>query len=206
MTTILIVDDDVNIRNLVAEALEREGYAVQKAASGTEALRQIAQEKPDLVLLDLMLPGLSGEAVLPDIRDIPVIVMSAKADVADKVGLLLGGAADYVTKPFDLQELLARITVQLRKSQQKEMQFQNLRLYADTLTVQVGDTPVRLTRTECAILKLLMQNPDVPVGKSTILEKISMDTPDSISAISGTNYRQRADAITSKPSTASASR
>ena len=178
MTTILIVDDDVNIRNLVAEALEREGYAVQKAASGTEALRQIAQEKPDLVLLDLMLPGLSGEAVLPDIRDIPVIVMSAKADVADKVGLLLGGAADYVTKPFDLQELLARITVQLRKSQQKEMQFQNLRLYADTLTVQVGDTPVRLTRTECAILKLLMQNPDVPVGKSTILEKISMDTPD----------------------------
>lgn len=182
MPNILIIDDDVHINNLLEEALTNKGYTVQKAFSGTQALLILSKNKPDLILLDLMLPGLSGEELMSHIKDIPVIVVSAKVDTADKVGLLLGGAADYITKPFDMQELLARITVQLRrKADDKEnsaLTFGELTLFADTLTAQIGNTEVRLTRTECAILKLLMLNPNTPVGRTTILEKISMDTPD----------------------------
>lgn len=182
MPNILIIDDDVHISTLLEEVLISEGYTVHKAFSGTEALLVLSQNKPDLILLDLMLPGLRGEELLSHIKDIPVIVVSAKVDTADKVGLLLGGAADYITKPFDMQELLARITVQLRrKNTDKEnstLTYHDLTLFADTLTAKVGNAEVRLTRTECAILKLLMLNPNNAVGRITILEKISTDTPD----------------------------
>lgn len=182
MKNILVIDDDMHIGNMLEEALTGEGYAVKRAYSGTEALLLLSQSKPDLILLDLMLPGLSGEELLPKIKDIPVIVVSAKADVSDKVELLLGGAADYVTKPFDLAELLARITVQLRRSEnansENALVFEDLTLLPDILTVKIGGEEVRLTRTECAILKLLMQNPKIPVSRSSILDKISLDTPD----------------------------
>ena len=101
METILIIDDDVAIGNLEQEVLEREGYTVQRAYSGTEALLLLKEKKPSLILLDLMLPGMSGEDILPQIQGIPVIVVSAKTAVEDKVELLLGGAVDYLTKPFD---------------------------------------------------------------------------------------------------------
>ena len=116
MKTIVIIDDDVHIGNMVEEVLRSENYDVMRAYSGTEALYLLSNNKPDLVLLDLMLPGISGEDVLPHIQNIPVIVISAKVDVDSKVNLLLSGAADYLTKPFDTKELLARIAVQLRKA------------------------------------------------------------------------------------------
>ena len=116
MKTIAVIDDDVHIGNVLTELLNREGYDVLRAYSGTEALLLLERNRPDLILLDLMLPGLSGEEVLPRIQGIPTIVVSARADVQDKVNLLLGGAADYITKPFDTAELLARIAVQLRKT------------------------------------------------------------------------------------------
>lgn len=182
MSNILIIDDDVHINTLLEETLINEGYTVHKAFSGTEALLVLSQNKPDLILLDLMLPGLSGEELLPHIKDIPVIVVSAKVDTTDKVGLLLGGAVDYITKPFDMQELLARITVQLRRknlnNETSVLTFHDLMLFTDTLTAKIGNTEVRLTKTECAILKLLMLNPHNPIGRTTILEKISYDTPD----------------------------
>ena len=117
MKRILIVDDDINIGNMLEEVLTAEGYSVLRAYSGTEAVMLLSSHTPDLVLLDLMLPGLSGEEVLPKIKGIPVIVVSAKVGIEDKVSLLLGGAVDYITKPFDMKELLARISVQLRKSE-----------------------------------------------------------------------------------------
>lgn len=182
MKTILVTDDDIHIGNLLEEALSREGYSVMRAYSGTEAKLVLSKTKPDLILLDLMLPGLSGEELLPQIRDIPVIVVSAKADIADKVGLLLGGAADYVTKPFELSELLARVAVQLRKNEvnsaRETLVFDDITLYPDTLTVRIAESEIHLTRTECAILKLLMLNPKNPVSRSSILDKISLDTPD----------------------------
>ena len=115
MKKILIVEDDIYIGNMVEEALRKKGYGVSRAYSGTEALLVLKSSVPDLILLDLMLPGLSGEALLPKIKSIPVIVLSAKTDITGKVELLSGGAVDYITKPFDIRELLARIEVQLRK-------------------------------------------------------------------------------------------
>lgn len=182
MKTILVTDDDMHIGNLLEEALVGEGYSVLRAYSGTEAQLLLSKTKPDLILLDLMLPGLSGEELLPQIKDIPIIVVSAKADTSDKVGLLLGGAADYITKPFELPELIARIAVQLRKSDSSTLgnalYFEDITLFPDTLTAKISDTEIRLTRTECAILKLLMLNPNIPVSRSSILDKISLDTPD----------------------------
>ena len=181
MSEILIIDDDSHINDMLSEALQNEGYTVSRAYSGTEAAMLLSGLRPDLILLDLMLPGLSGEELLPTIKDIPVIVISAKCDISDKVEMLTMGASDYITKPFDIRELLARIAVQLRH---KNDDFTNsiaagdITLYIDRLTAIINDTEIRLTRTECAILKLLMLNADSPIGKTTILEKISYDTPD----------------------------
>ena len=180
--TIAIIGDDIHIGNMVEEVLSSNGYDILRAYSGTEAVMLLENKKPDLVLLDLNLPGMNGEEILPGIQDIPVIVVSARADTADKVGLLLSGASDYITKPFEINELLARITVQLRKAQSSGstsvLTYNELELHTDTLTAVIGTNEVRLTRTECAILKLLMLNPNVPVGRTTILDRISEDTPD----------------------------
>ena len=182
MKHILIVDDDVHIGNMLQETLAREGYRVSRAYSGTEALLLLSPCKPDLALLDLMLPGLSGEELLPKLEGIPVVVVSAKADIADKVGLLLGGAADYMTKPFDIKELLARITVQLRKASARQespvLAFGDLHMDTAARDVSAGGNAVRLTRTEYAILKLLMDNQAQVMTKSILLERISGDTPD----------------------------
>ena len=182
MPKILIVDDDLYIGDLIEETLTAEGYQVLRAYSGTETILLLSNNKPDLILLDLMLPGLSGEELLSKIKDIPVIVVSAKIDPSNKVELLLGGAADYITKPFNMQELLARITVQLRNrgnSPDKNIiSYDDISLDTDTHIVTVESNEIHLTRTEFAILKLLMQNPDQVVAKLTILDKISLDTPD----------------------------
>lgn len=181
MKTIAVIDDDIHIGNMVEEVLVKEGYKVIRAYSGTEAVLLLSVNSPDLILLDLMLPGLSGEEVLSKIKKIPVIVVSAKADVDSKVGLLLGGAADYITKPFNTKELLARIAANLRKF---EMQEEN-RLYAGDLKLDlnthetfIADEQLHLTRTEFAILKILMKNPAQVIPKSVMLDRISEDTPD----------------------------
>lgn len=166
---------------MLEETLVREGYGVSRAYSGTEALLALDANRPDLVLLDLMLPGLNGEEVLPRIKGIPVIVVSAKVDVTDKVNLLLSGAADYVTKPFDTRELLARIAVALRDAREMdsgEMNCGSIKINVSAHAATVDDVPVKLTRTEYAILKLLMRNPRQVVTKSVLLDRISEDTPD----------------------------
>lgn len=181
MKHILIIDDDIHIGNTINEALKKEGYQVSRAYSGTEALYVLSGPKPDLILLDLMLPGLSGEELLPRIKGIPVIVVSAKIDVDDKVNLLLGGAADYITKPFEMKELLARITVALRSGQvsgYSVLSFDDLRMDVSAHEVLVGQQEVNLTRTEYAILKTLMQNPSQVMTKSVLLDRISEETPD----------------------------
>lgn len=181
MKTIAVIDDDIYIGNLLEELLTGAGYGVLRAYSGTEAVLLLSQRRPDLVLLDLMLPGLSGEEVLPKIQGIPTIVVSAKVDVGDKVKLLLGGAADYITKPFDTAELLARIAVQLRKADGRasdQITAGDLRLDLNTRMLLVKGTEIRLTKTEFAILKLLMQNPRQVIAKSVMLDRISLDTPD----------------------------
>ncbi len=182
MKNILIIDDDIHIGNMLEETLTKAGYGVLRAYSGTEALLVLSRSRPDLVLLDLMLPGLRGEEVLPQIEGIPVIILSAKVDIDNKVALLLGGAADYVTKPFNTKELLARIAVQLRGQTTalaaSVLTFEDMTLNTDTHVVTVGGGEVKLTRTEYAILKLLMQNPEQVITKSQLLDRIGEDTPD----------------------------
>ena len=182
MKRILIIEDDIHIGNVLEETLSREGYEISRAYSGTEALLVLSGSRPDLVLLDLMLPGLNGEDVLPRIKGIPVIVVSARVEIDHKVDLLLGGAVDYVTKPFHMKELLARISVHLRNTESmpvsSELKFAGIVLNTDTYLVIISNIEIKLTRTEYAILKLLMQNPTQVVTKSQLLDRISTDTPD----------------------------
>ncbi|MCI8417718.1 MAG: response regulator transcription factor [Lachnospiraceae bacterium] len=180
--TIAVIDDDIYIGNMLEELLKREGYRVLRGYSGTEAVYLLKEHRPDLILLDLMLPGLTGEQVLPLVQGLPVIVVSAKVDVEDKVKLLRDGAADYITKPFDTRELLARIAVQLRMAATCQasgsLTFSDLKLDTIAHTLELGEQPIKLTRTEYAILKLLMQNPGQVLTKSLLLDRIGTDTPD----------------------------
>ena len=182
MRRIAVVDDDMDIGNMLQEVLERAGYGVLRAYSGTEALLLLERQRPDLVLLDLMLPGLSGEAVLPHLAGVPVIVLSARGEVQDKVSLLLEGAADYMTKPFDTRELLARIAVQLRRGEAASPMLRHgpLALDVNARTVRVAGREARLTRTEFSILKLLLEHPRQVVTRSQLLEDLSRDTPDCV--------------------------
>ncbi|MCM1057218.1 MAG: response regulator transcription factor [Firmicutes bacterium] len=203
MNTIAVIEDDEYIGKMLEESLTAEGYRVIRAWSGTEALLLLEKQQPSLILLDLMLPGLSGEELLPRVKNTPVIVVSAKVGLDEKVDLLLGGAADYITKPFEMRELLARIAVQLRLHGDKAaagsiltgavltgavltgavltgavLTLGSLTLDAETRELIGPGGSVHLTRTESAILKKLMQNPGRPVSKSALLDDISADTPD----------------------------
>lgn len=204
MALIAIIDDDEHINNMLSDLLAREGYSVIQGYSGTEAVYMLSEKRPDLVLLDLMMPGLSGEEVLRKIKGVPVIIMSAKADIQDKVSLLLDGAADYITKPFDTSELLARITVQLRKTAGEYsgvISCNGLTLNTDVREASFGENTVRLTKTECAILKLLMNNPGQVIAKSVILDRISLDTPDCVESslkVHVSNLRKKLREITDR--------
>ena len=182
MKTRAVIEDDQHIGNIIENALKKEGYGVLRAYSGTEALYLLSHNTPDLILLDLMLPGLAGEEILSKMDGIPVIVVSAKVGIDDKVNLLLSGAVDYITKPFEIRELLARISVQFRKEEKQSLisilKVDNLVLDLTSHEVTVNDTQVHLTKTEYAIFKLLMQNPNQVISKSVILERIFEDTPD----------------------------
>lgn len=182
MKTIAVIEDDQHIGNIIENALKKEGYGVLRAYSGTEALYLLSHNTPDLILLDLMLPGLAGEEILSKMDGISVIVVSAKVGIDDKVNLLLSGAVDYITKPFEIRELLARISVQFRKEEKQSLisilKVDNLVLDLTSHEVTVNDTQVHLTKTEYAIFKLLMQNPNQVISKTVILERIFEDTPD----------------------------
>lgn len=182
MSHILIIDDDIHINEMLEEVLIQEGYQVSHAYSGTEALLFLANEKPDLILLDLMLPGLTGEEVLSQIEKIPVIVMSAKVEVKDKVALLLNGAEDYITKPFEIEELLARIVVQLRKSTRSDssekLMYREITVNMVTHEAWVGEHEVKLTKTKFAILKILLEHPKQVITKTVLLDRVSEETPD----------------------------
>ena len=180
----MIIDDDISINDMLGEALSKEGYKLLRAWSGTEALLILEASKPDLILLDLMLPGMSGEELIKKISGIPVIVISAKTDVESKVGLLLGGAADYVTKPFELKELLARIKLRLLGSdvQRKSdiVEVGELSIDLSSFSAFISGNELKLTRTEFAILKVLMLNHPNVVTKSVLLDKVSLETPDCV--------------------------
>ncbi|MDO5135364.1 MAG: response regulator transcription factor [Eubacteriales bacterium] len=180
--TILIVEDDASISGLLKTALDKAGYETLQAFSGTEAqmLLNMKKEEISLVLLDLMLPGVSGEAVLEEIRkqgSLPVMVLTAKDGLDDKLGLLNGGADDYITKPFEIKEVLARIGVQLRHARRDQegaktlLTHKSMELDRDGFEVRIGGMPLpKLTKQEFAILELLLRHPRQVFGKDEIFE------------------------------------
>ena len=185
METIAVIEDNVLTGDMITEILMKEGFRVLRAYSGTEALYLLQQNKPDLILFDLVLPGLDGEGVLEHIKGIPVIILSSKAEVEDKINLLNEGACDYITKPFNAGELIARIFVQLRKEKNSGNHIKKSTLSVGDLTLDplslnliVQSQVVKLTKTECAILKLLMSHSKYTISKDLLLDNISYETPD----------------------------
>lgn len=182
METIAVIEDNVLTGDMITDILVGEGFQVIRAYSGTEALYLLKQRRPDLILLDLILPGLDGKGVLEHIQGIPVIVLSSKAEVEDKINLLNEGACDYITKPFHKKELIARILVQLRKgktpAEESRLSVGDLRLDPLSLEVSMDGRTVKLTRTECGILKLLMKNSVHTLPRNLLLDSISYETPD----------------------------
>lgn len=182
MDKILIVEDDPKINKMVQTLLRKNQYVVESAFSGTEALLLLEKESFDLILLDLMLPGLSGEEILSKINEhlqIPVICVSAKDDLDTKLGLIREGADDYITKPFNNEELIVRIGAVLRRTNKSTkinktniFRFKDLVLDSENHIVTIDDDPIELTAKEYNILKLLITNPKKVFTKQNIFESV----------------------------------
>jgi DNA-binding response OmpR family regulator len=175
---VLVADDDADIRELVRQLLQRRGYDVVEATDGLEALRQFFAHRPDLVVLDVSMPGLDGWEALGRIRelsDVPVVMLTARAAEHDKVRGLRAGADDYVTKPFGAEELLARVEAQLRRAGSSERAVET---YADGLvtvdfgqrSVLVGDREVKLTPLEFKLLAAFVAHPNQVLSHEQLLE------------------------------------
>lgn len=176
MKKILVVEDDMDIHNLIKNVLEKERYEVISAYSGTEAILLIEKNNIDLILLDLMLPGLSGEEVIKRIKNIPIIVISAKISTEDKVNVLNIGANDYITKPFDTNELLARIKVQLRTNKREKNEnlvYKDMILESSTHTLYLKKEKISLTKTEYTILEQLFLKPKEVITKTKLIQLLN---------------------------------
>ena len=176
MNRILIVEDDLEINKLLADFLTENGYETKSLYNGLHVLDYMRDNQVDLVLLDLMLPYRSGDMVLAGIREqssVPVIILSAKETTRSKIDLLRLGADDYMTKPFALEELEARIRVQLRRRNGNDndaLRVNDLTLCPDQRTLLIHEQPVTLTRHEYRIMELLMQYPKRAFSKKEIYE------------------------------------
>jgi two-component system response regulator MprA len=177
---ILVVDDERAVREALRRALELEGYEVELAADGYEALDRLdrGEVEPDALVLDVLMPGIDGLEVCRRLRlggnRLPILMLTARAEVADRVAGLDAGADDYVVKPFALDELFARLRALLRRTNGSGeiLRFADLELDAATREVRRGDEPIELTRTEFALLELFLRNPRQVLTRSLIYERV----------------------------------
>lgn len=183
---ILIVEDDNEMNNLLKRILQSEDYEIFQAYSGTEAVHCLKEYKPNIILLDLMLPGMSGDKFLKELRNkqytLPVLVISAKKSVEDKVLLLKLGADDYITKPFEPDEILARVEASLRRNvlnnmqlRSKDLSYKNIDLNHDLRKVTVLEKELSLTVREYDILYLLIQNPEKVYSRENLYKLVWQD-------------------------------
>lgn len=191
---ILVVDDDRAVRESLRRSLSFNGYSVDLAEDGVEALEAITNDRPDAVILDVMMPRMDGLEVCRQLRstgdDLPILVLTARDSVSERVGGLDAGADDYLPKPFALEELLARLRALLRRTGPEEssesavMNFADLTLDPGTREVHRGKRPISLTRTEFALLEMLIANPRRVLTRSRILEEVwGFDFPTSGNAL-----------------------
>jgi two-component system response regulator MprA len=179
-TRVLVVDDEPAVRDSLRRALELEGYDVELAVNGLEAVETVSAEEPDVVVLDVLMPQLDGLAACRRLRDngsrVPILMLTARAGVGDRVDGLDAGADDYLVKPFALEELLARIRALLRRGAPERgevaLEFADLVLDPATREVTRRDRPVELTRTEFNLLELFMRNPRQVLTRSLIFERV----------------------------------
>ena len=178
---LVVVDDEPNIRELLATSLRFAGFEVFAAADGQSAISLITEQEPDLVVLDVMLPDLDGFSVTRRLRErgihIPVLFLTARDDTADKITGLTVGGDDYVTKPFSLEEVVARIRAVLRRTQQtpedgSTITFFDLELDEDSHEVRRGTVPIDLSPTEFKLLRYLMLNPGRVLSKTQFLDHV----------------------------------
>lgn len=177
---ILIIEDDNEISNMISDYLGKNGYETYIAKDGIRGIKYVIEKKPDLIILDIMLPYKSGDEVLREVRefsDIPIIVVSAKENIQFKVDLFKIGVDDYVVKPFDLSELLARIETNLRRyskctSKQKLYKYKNIILNYDLKEVLVDNNIIKLTSKEFEILYLFIKYPNKVFSKKNIYETV----------------------------------
>lgn len=175
---VLVVDDDRKITGALRRGLTYEGYSVDVAHSGAEALAMLQDTRPQLVILDVMMPGIDGMDVCRLIRrtdNVPILMLTARDEVADRVAGLDAGADDYLVKPFAFEELLARLRALLRRREpdpQTELRHADLILDTRTRVARRGDRKIDLTTTEYNLLALFLSRPDEVLSKETILEKV----------------------------------
>ncbi len=177
MNKILVVEDDTDISELIGTILTENGYFVDFAYSGTEAMLLFEKNGYDLLILDLMLPGMSGEEIVKKIGEIvPIIIVSAKSELDDKVHNLLNGAVDFLSKPFYRDELLARVAVQFRKKTRvndSKLRYESVYIDTELNTAFAGDIPLKLTKTEFGLLYTLLKNPRRIFSKAQLAESLS---------------------------------
>jgi two-component system response regulator MprA len=177
---ILVVDDERAVRESLRRALELEGYEIELAADGNEALAALEDgEDPDAMILDVLMPGVDGLEVCRRLRNsgsrLPVLMLTARVEVENSVAGLDAGADDYVTKPFALEELLARVRALLRRTQEdgsEKLLFADLELDPGTREIRRDGEPIELTRTEFSLLELFMRNPRQVLTRSVIFERV----------------------------------
>jgi len=175
---ILVVDDDPMLAAALRRPLAYEGYEVLVATSGEEALARVSEQAPDLVVLDILLPGMDGLAVcrrLRQVTDIPVLMLTARTEVPERVAGFEAGADDYLGKPFAFEELLLRVKALLRRGRNgsaSELRFTDLRMDRSTREVWRGDRAISLTRQEFDLLALFLEHPRQVLTRSTILERV----------------------------------
>jgi DNA-binding response OmpR family regulator len=175
---VLVIDDERNIRDVIARGLSRTGFTVTTAANGLEALSMVRVKKPDVILLDLMMPVVDGMTVLPELRRIceaPILIISAKGQLHDKIAGLDSGADHYINKPFEIDELIARIRSALRRpalAHVQTLRFEDLFVDLDTRLVRRGDRTIKLSRREFDLLAALIRRPRQVFTKERLLDLV----------------------------------
>ena len=206
---ILVIEDDVMINKLLCKVLTDNGYETENALDGNEGLKMALETEPELILLDLMLPGKTGEEILRELRKhktTPAIVLSARNEVIDRIELLRLGADDYICKPFDVDEVILRIEAVLRRSgnmtETKELEYKKMRLDTESKRVFIGECELACTTMEYKILQLMLANPNKVFSKRNLFENITGEeylSEDNTMNVHMSNLRKKIAKLTEEP-------